>query len=87
MRFIIDRMEKKQPGKVLYRWLSLLLLVAVAVFAVAVYGARYFQDGRTDQVDVKRARPLDTSTDQQDARIPIGSRPSWKEMDDPAKDG
>ena len=57
VRGIMDGMEN--PGRLLYRWLSVALVATVVVFAIAVYGVPYFKDRHN--VDVTRVRPQDAN--------------------------
>ncbi len=67
--------------------LGLIAVLSVATFAAALYGWRYLQDsGNTSEQQVPSA-PVTLAPTGKDARVPTNGGPSWKEIDDPSKDG
>lgn len=67
--------------------LRLLIVLLVAATAVALYSMLDFQVPRNTSKQQDIRVPLERDPSGKDAFVPTGRGPSWKEIDDPAKDG
>ncbi len=67
--------------------LGLLVVSLVAVIAVAFYGMRYLQDGGDSSEQPVSTEPIALDPIGNAAHIPTTGGSSWKEIDDPSRDG
>ncbi|MBT7959515.1 MAG: hypothetical protein HN759_09265, partial [Akkermansiaceae bacterium] len=69
------------------RLLNLRLVIVIVAVGIALYGIRHFLVTRDDNGSQDRNAVSTEVAPEKEARVPVNQGRSWKEIDDPSRDG